>query len=97
MILWGAPTICFSSSVAGVGYGGTHDERGGTLVEALHGGTNSDDKRESARIALEFTKPVWLLNVPSGEDIIMVYSLDDPWKRKLFLALCRRYGLTPYR
>lgn len=27
----------------------------------------------------------------------MVYSLDDPWKRKLFLALCRRYGLTPYR
>jgi hypothetical protein len=27
----------------------------------------------------------------------MVYSLADPWKRKLFLALCRRYGLKPYR
>ena len=30
-------------------------------------------------------------------DSVMVYSLPDPWKRKLFLALCRRYGLTPYR
>ena len=27
----------------------------------------------------------------------MVCSLDDPWKRKLFLELCRRYGLKPYR
>ena len=27
----------------------------------------------------------------------MVYSLDDPWKCKLFLELCRRYGLTPCR
>ncbi len=27
----------------------------------------------------------------------MVYSLDDPWKRKVFLTLCRRYGLRPYR
>ncbi|MET0794272.1 MAG: hypothetical protein ABW061_22305 [Polyangiaceae bacterium] len=25
------------------------------------------------------------------------YTLPDPWKRKLFLALCRRYGLNPYR
>jgi hypothetical protein len=23
--------------------------------------------------------------------------LPDPWKRRLFLALCRRYGLKPYR
>jgi len=27
----------------------------------------------------------------------MVCSLDDPWKRKIFLELCRRYGLKPYR
>jgi tRNA nucleotidyltransferase (CCA-adding enzyme) len=27
----------------------------------------------------------------------MVYSLPDPWTRQLFLALCRRYGLEPYR
>jgi hypothetical protein len=23
--------------------------------------------------------------------------MPDPWKRKLFLALCRRYGLKPFR
>lgn len=27
----------------------------------------------------------------------MVYSLPDPWKRKLFVALCRRYDVKPYR
>jgi hypothetical protein len=66
LILWGAPTICFSSSVARVGYGGTRNGRGGTLLEALHTGINSDGEREAARLALEFTEPVWLLNVPSG-------------------------------
>jgi hypothetical protein len=65
LILWGAPTICFSSSIAGVGYGGTRDGRGGTLVEALDTGINRDGEREAARLALEFTEPVWLLDVPS--------------------------------
>jgi len=27
----------------------------------------------------------------------MQFSLPDPWSRHLFLALCRRYGLKPYR
>jgi len=66
LILWGAPTACFCSSVAGVGYGGTRNGQGGTLLEALHSGTHSDGEREAARLALEFTEPVWLLNVPSG-------------------------------
>jgi hypothetical protein len=25
------------------------------------------------------------------------FSLPDPWQRRLFWALCRRYGLEPYR
>ncbi|MDP6343252.1 MAG: hypothetical protein QF491_06940, partial [Alphaproteobacteria bacterium] len=25
------------------------------------------------------------------------FSLPDPWSRQLFLALCRRYGIQPYR
>jgi hypothetical protein len=25
------------------------------------------------------------------------FSLPDPWQRRLFLALCWRYGLEPYR
>jgi hypothetical protein len=31
------------------------------------------------------------------KDEVLVYRLPDPWTRQLFLALCRRYGLTPYR
>ena len=27
----------------------------------------------------------------------MQFSLPDQWSRRLFLALCRRYGLKPYR
>jgi hypothetical protein len=27
----------------------------------------------------------------------LLYRLPDPWKRKLFVALCRRYGLKPFR
>ena len=25
------------------------------------------------------------------------FSIPDPWSRQLFIALCRRYGLRPYR
>jgi hypothetical protein len=31
------------------------------------------------------------------QDIELHYRLPDPWKRKLFVALCRRYGLKPFR
>ena len=31
------------------------------------------------------------------EDIELHYSLPDPWKRRLFVALCRRCGLQPFR
>jgi hypothetical protein len=27
----------------------------------------------------------------------MRFSLPDPWSRRLFIALCRRYGLRPFR
>ena len=27
----------------------------------------------------------------------MQFSIADPWARLLFMALCRRYGLEPYR
>jgi hypothetical protein len=30
-------------------------------------------------------------------DVELHYRMPDPWKRRLFLALCRRYGLKPYR
>ena len=66
-------------------------------IEALHAGTTSAGEREAARLAAELIR-ARLAEFRSREpDIVMVYTLSDPWKRKLFLALCRRYGLSPYR
>ena len=30
-------------------------------------------------------------------DVELHYSLPDPWEQRLFVALCRRYNLTPFR
>ena len=66
-------------------------------IEALHAGTKIDGEREAARRAAERIRSR-LAELRSRErEEVMQYSLPDPWKRKLFLALCRRYGLTPYR
>jgi hypothetical protein len=66
-------------------------------IEALHAGTKIDGEREAARRAAERIR-ARLAELRSREpDEVFRYSLPDPWKRKLFVALCRRYGVTPYR
>lgn len=66
-------------------------------IEALHAGTKIDGEREAARRAAERIR-ARLAELQSRErEEVLVYSLHDPWKRKLFVALCRRYGLKPYR
>ena len=65
--------------------------------EALYAGTNVDGEREAARRAAERIRARLAELRGSERDEVLVYSLPDPWKRKLFLALCRRYGLTPFR
>ena len=66
-------------------------------IEALHAGTKVDGEREAARRAAERIR-ARLSELRGREpEIEYRYTLPDPWKRKLFLALCRRYGLKPYR
>lgn len=66
-------------------------------IEALHAGTTNTGEKEAARLAAERIR-ARLAEVRSREpDVEMSYRLPDPWTRKLFLALCRRYGLTPFR
>jgi hypothetical protein len=66
-------------------------------IEALHAGTKIDGEREAARRAAERIR-ARLAELQSRErDEVFVYALPDPWKRKLFVALCRRYGVQPYR
>ncbi len=75
----------------------------GTLIEklrkleALHAGTRVDGEREAANRAAEKIR-ARLAELRGREpDVEMLYRLPDPWTRKLFVALCRRYGLMPYR
>lgn len=66
-------------------------------IEALHAGTKVDGEREAARRAAERIRARLAELREREHEEVYVYSLRDPWKRKLFVALCRRYGLTPYR
>jgi len=66
-------------------------------IEALHAGTTVDGEREAARRAAERIRARLAELRGREQDVVLVYSLPDPWKRQLFVALCRRYGLAPYR
>jgi hypothetical protein len=66
-------------------------------IEALHAGTTIDGEKEAARRAAERIRARLAELRGSEKDKVLLYRLPDPWKRKLFLALCRRYGLKPYR
>ncbi len=66
-------------------------------IEALHAGTTIAGEREAARRAADRIRER-LAELRGREvDIELLYSLPDPWKRRLFVALCRRYGLQPFR
>lgn len=75
----------------------------GTLVEklrkleALYAGTAVEGEREAARRAAERIRERLEELRGREEEVVLAYRLHDPWSRKLFIALCRRYGLTPYR
>lgn len=66
-------------------------------IEALFAGTTSDGERvaaaEARRRILERLTEVRALDPP----IEYKFTLADAWSRRVFLALCRRYELVPYR
>lgn len=66
-------------------------------IEALHAGTTVDGEREAARRAAERIRARLAELRAREHDIELLYRLPDPWKRRLFVALCRRYGLKPFR
>ena len=64
-------------------------------VEALFGGTDSPGEKQAARSALERLQAQ--LKATPEPAVEYKFKIDDPWKRQLFLALCRRNNLYPYR
>jgi hypothetical protein len=66
-------------------------------IEALFAGAGTPGERDAAEAALARVR-VKLAELESKEPPIeLQFSIQDRWSRHLFLALCRRYGLRPYR
>jgi len=66
-------------------------------IEALHAGTKIDGEREAAARAAERIRARLAELRGREQDDELLYRIADRWNRKLFLALCRRYGLKPFR
>lgn len=66
-------------------------------IAALFEGTTSAGEREAAEAALNRIRAALAATEKTEHSIEMSFRLPDPWKRRAFLALCRRYGLHPYR
>ncbi len=66
-------------------------------IEALFAGAGTVGEKLAAEAALERVR-ARLAELQGRDELIeMQVSLGDQWSRQLFLALCRRYGLKPYR
>jgi hypothetical protein len=66
-------------------------------IEALFAGATTPGEKAAAGAAAERIRQN-LKDAGSREPAIEYkFSLSDPWSRRLFVALCRRYGLKPFR
>lgn len=66
-------------------------------IEALFAGAGTAGERLAAGAALERVKARLAELGQRDTAIELQYSMPDQWSRQLFMALCRRYGLKPYR
>jgi hypothetical protein len=66
-------------------------------IEALFAGAATAGEKAAADAAADRIR-ARLLKATANEKIEEVrFSVPDVWSRQLFIALCRRYGLTPFR
>jgi hypothetical protein len=66
-------------------------------ISALFEGAKTQGERQAAEAALARIKEALASIVQTERPIEIQISLPDSWQRRLFSALCRRYGLEPYR
>ena len=67
------------------------------LIEALHAGAATPGERMAAQNARERIRERLRGMQDQDQAVEFRFSLPDPWARKLFVALARRYELKPYR
>jgi hypothetical protein len=66
-------------------------------IEALFAGAGTPGERSAAEAALERVRAKLAELEKADPPAEMQFSMPDQWSRYLFIALCRRYGLKPYR
>jgi hypothetical protein len=66
-------------------------------IAALFEGAATPGKRNAAAAAIERVRSALIAAERTEKAIEMNFRLPDRWNRRLFAALCRRYGLKPYR
>jgi hypothetical protein len=66
-------------------------------VEALFVGAATAGERDAAGAAMERLKARLAETAVKDRPIELKLTLPDGWSVRLFIALCRRYGLKPYR
>ena len=66
-------------------------------IAALFEGAATAGERDAAAAALGRIRSALDAAAQLERPVEMNFRLPDRWGRRLFLALCRRYGLRPYR
>jgi hypothetical protein len=66
-------------------------------IEALFIGAGTTGERLAAEAALARVRARLAELGRQDPPVETQFSMPDQWSRHLFLALCRRYGLQPYR
>jgi hypothetical protein len=66
-------------------------------IEALFAGAATPGERAAAGAAAERIRKQFETASRTERLEEYKFSLPDPWSRQLFIALCRRYGLRPFR
>jgi hypothetical protein len=66
-------------------------------IEALYAGAGTAGERLAAAAAIERITARLREAERAAPAVEMQFSLNNDWSRRLFVALCRLYGLRPYR
>lgn len=66
-------------------------------IEALFAGATTAGEKAAAGAAADRIRARLQQAERREIGVEVKFSLPDPWSRQLFCALCRRYGLKPFR
>jgi hypothetical protein len=66
-------------------------------ISALFAGATTIGERNAAAAAIDRVRKALNVAAQTEPPVEMQFALADHWRRRLFAALCRRYGLEPYR